>query len=133
MDRSPSRWDNLGLGSIERYLESLWPRLTGDVGNSTWTPGCEHAVRQLLCHATLPFCKTQGEQWWMYMHVEMCITIPPATSPPPPPPPSLSPPLFPSLFLSFNSLSPSLPLSISPSLFLCPSLSYRNSYSSEGL
>ena len=62
MDRSPSKWGPLGLDSVDQFLEGLLPRLTEDVGNETWSPGCDHAVRQLLCHATLPFCKKQGEQ-----------------------------------------------------------------------
>ena len=60
VDRSPSKWGQLGLSSVEPFLENLLRQLT-DVGNSTWTPGCEHTVRQLLCQATLPLCKNQGE------------------------------------------------------------------------
>ena len=59
MDRG-TNWGLLGLSSIESFMENLLSQLTDDVGNSTWTPGCEHATRQLLCHATLPLCKNQG-------------------------------------------------------------------------
>ena len=60
MDRG-TNWGLLGLSSIESFMENFLSQLTDDVGNSTWTPGCEHATRQLLCHATLPLCKNQGE------------------------------------------------------------------------
>ena len=56
-----TNWGLLGLSSIESFMENLLSQLTDDVGNSTWTPGCEHATRQLLCHVTLPLCKNQGE------------------------------------------------------------------------
>ena len=62
VNRSTSKWGPLGLESVEQYLENLLPQLTGDVGNDTWTPGCEHSIRQLLCHITLPFCKDQSEE-----------------------------------------------------------------------
>ena len=62
VDRSTSKWGPLGLESVEQFLENLLPQLTGDVGNDTWTPGCEHSIRQLLCHITVPFCKDQGER-----------------------------------------------------------------------
>ena len=60
MDRG-TEWGLLGLSSIESFMENLLSQVTDDVGNSTWTPGCERAIRQLLCHATLPLCKNQGE------------------------------------------------------------------------
>ena len=63
VDRSPSKWGPLGLDSVDLYLVNLLPQLVAmDIGDKTWTPGCQHAVRQLLCYVTLPFCKKQGEQ-----------------------------------------------------------------------
>ena len=62
VDRSPYKWGPLGLDLVDQFLEGLLPQLTEDVGNETWSPGCDHAVRQLLCHATLLFCEKQGEQ-----------------------------------------------------------------------
>ena len=59
VDRSTSKWGLLGFKSVDQYLENLLPEL---IGNDTWTPGCEHSIRQLLCHITLPFCKDQGER-----------------------------------------------------------------------
>ena len=62
VDRDTSKWGPLGLDTVEQYLEALVVRLTREAINDTWTPGCDHSVRQLLCHATLPFCKNQGER-----------------------------------------------------------------------
>ena len=62
VDRSRSEWESLGLDSVDLYLKNLLAQLTADIGDDVWTPGCDHEVRQLLCHATLPFCKKQGEQ-----------------------------------------------------------------------
>ena len=61
VDRSPSTWGPLGLDSINQYLSELLLQLTMDIENDTWSPGCEHSTRQLLCHTALPFCKKQGE------------------------------------------------------------------------
>ena len=61
VNRSQSKWGPLGLDAVEQFLESLLSQLTVN-GDDTLSPGCEHAIRQLLCRATLPFCKKQGEQ-----------------------------------------------------------------------
>ena len=61
MDRSPSAWGPLGLDSINQYLSELLLQLTMGIENDTWSPGCEHFTRQLLCHVILPFCKKQGD------------------------------------------------------------------------
>ena len=62
VDRSRSEWETLALDFIDLYLKNLLAQITVDIGDDVWTPGCDHKVRQLLCHSTLPFCKKQGEQ-----------------------------------------------------------------------
>ena len=61
MNRSSSRWGASGIDRIEGFLVELNSDLSMMVENGTWTPGCDYAVRQLLCRITLPFCKNQSE------------------------------------------------------------------------
>ena len=61
VNRSHTHWGASGQSAIERFLSGIFEDLSSVAETQTWTPGCEFAVRQLLCHTTLPFCQDQGE------------------------------------------------------------------------
>ena len=63
VNRSSSIWGPGAQDRVESFLHSVLDDVTQLVENSTeaLTPGCEYALRQLLCHVTLPFCKSQSK------------------------------------------------------------------------
>ena len=61
VNRSAARWGPGAQDRVESFLLSKYEDLYPLVDNVTWTPGCDYALMELLCHATLPFCKSQGE------------------------------------------------------------------------
>ena len=42
------------LPYLEIEMEETYEELISE--ESSWSPGCDHALRQLICHTTLPFC-----------------------------------------------------------------------------
>ena len=50
-------WSRLSMGDIEGNMVGLYHSLEGD----KLTPGCQNALRHIICHGSLPLCKSEGE------------------------------------------------------------------------
>ena len=50
-------WSLLTMEDIESNMLGLYHSLEGH----ELTPGCQNALRHIICHGSLPFCKSEGE------------------------------------------------------------------------